>query len=231
MSTLKEPYRVEGKKTLGYELAEQLDWELPDVFFYPTGGSTGLIGMWKAFDEMEILGWIGKNGCGCFPSKQRGALPSSEHSKRAKPPRSSFQVRRPVLRDFVCRTAVGDFLILSITAQILRRWFDSRGRNHDSSQSRSRLDGGSLRRARGCSVLRRLEVALLVGENRARRARCYFQHWLRNQILGMLRKREVGDFINRIRIFTKLSREAFAALISLDRGFHLPIGHSFVECP
>src|SRR5437867_1679360 len=59
MSTLKEPYRVEGKKTLGYELAEQLDWQLPDVILYPTGGGTGLIGMWKAFDEMEALGWIG----------------------------------------------------------------------------------------------------------------------------------------------------------------------------
>ena len=59
VSTLKEPYRVEGKKTLGYEVAEQLNWELPDVIIYPTGGGTGLIGMWKAFDEMEELGWIG----------------------------------------------------------------------------------------------------------------------------------------------------------------------------
>ncbi len=58
VSTLKEPYRVEGKKTMGYELAEQLDWELPDVIVYPTGGGTGLIGMWKAFDEMERMGWI-----------------------------------------------------------------------------------------------------------------------------------------------------------------------------
>src|SRR6266576_3922458 len=58
VSTLKEPYRVEGKKTLGYELAEQFDWALPDVILYPTGGGTGLIGMWKAFDEMEALEWI-----------------------------------------------------------------------------------------------------------------------------------------------------------------------------
>src|SRR3569623_3838014 len=58
MSTLKEPYRIEGKKTMGLELAEQLGWVLPDVIFYPTGGGTGLIGMWKAFDEMEALGWI-----------------------------------------------------------------------------------------------------------------------------------------------------------------------------
>lgn len=59
ISTLKEPWRLEGKKTMGYEIAEQLNWELPDVILYPTGGGTGLIGMWKAFDEMEQLGWIG----------------------------------------------------------------------------------------------------------------------------------------------------------------------------
>jgi threonine synthase len=59
VSTLKEPYRLEGKKTMGYELAEQMGWSLPDVIIYPTGGGTGLIGMWKAFDEMEAMGWIG----------------------------------------------------------------------------------------------------------------------------------------------------------------------------
>jgi threonine synthase len=56
---LKEPYRIEGKKTMGLELAEQLGWHLPDAIFYPTGGGTGLIGMWKAFDELEAIGWIG----------------------------------------------------------------------------------------------------------------------------------------------------------------------------
>src|ERR1041384_5551240 len=75
VSTLKEPYRVEGKKTLGYEVAEQLNWELPDVIIYPTGGGTGLIGMWKAFGEMERMGWIGSKrprmvtvqAAGCAP--------------------------------------------------------------------------------------------------------------------------------------------------------------------
>src|SRR5437870_6027585 len=72
LSTLKEPYRIEGKKTLGYELAEQLDWKLPDVVLYPTGGGTGLIGMWKAFDEMEKLGWIDppKDGYGVAGNKR-----------------------------------------------------------------------------------------------------------------------------------------------------------------
>jgi threonine synthase len=59
ISTLKEPYRIEGKKTMGYEVAEQLGWELPDAIFYPTGGGVGMIGMWKAFAEMEAMGWIG----------------------------------------------------------------------------------------------------------------------------------------------------------------------------
>ena len=58
-STLKEPYRIEGKKTMGLELAEQLGWDVPDVIFYPTGGGTGLIGMWKAFAELEAIGFIG----------------------------------------------------------------------------------------------------------------------------------------------------------------------------
>ncbi|HEX8903688.1 MAG TPA: threonine synthase [Longimicrobiaceae bacterium] len=75
LSTFKEPYRVEGKKTMAYEIAEQLGWTLPDVIVYPTGGGTGLVGMWKAFDEMEALGWIGSarprmvsvQAAGCAP--------------------------------------------------------------------------------------------------------------------------------------------------------------------
>jgi len=75
VSTLKEPYRVEGKKTLGYELAEQLNWELPDVIIYPTGGGTGLIGMWKAFDEMQRLGWIGRERPRMFTVQSSGCAP------------------------------------------------------------------------------------------------------------------------------------------------------------
>jgi threonine synthase len=75
VSTLKEPYRAEGKKTLGYELAEQLDWRLPDVILYPTGGGTGLIGMWKAFDEMEQLGWIGRQRPRMYSVQAEGCQP------------------------------------------------------------------------------------------------------------------------------------------------------------
>jgi threonine synthase len=75
VSTLKEPYRAEGKKTLGYELAEQLDWRLPDAIFYPTGGGTGLIGMWKAFDEMQQLGWIDERRPRMYTVQATGCQP------------------------------------------------------------------------------------------------------------------------------------------------------------
>ena len=75
VSTLKEPYRIEGKKTMGYELAEQLQWQLPDVIFYPTGGGVGIIGMWKAFDEMERMGWIGKQRPKMFTVQAAGCQP------------------------------------------------------------------------------------------------------------------------------------------------------------
>jgi len=80
VSTLKEPYRIEGKKTLGYEIAEQLDWKLPDVVLYPTGGGTGLIGMWKAFDEMEKLGWIKPPSQSASPARTSG-VPGSKRPR------------------------------------------------------------------------------------------------------------------------------------------------------
>jgi len=87
MSTLKEPYRIEGKKTMGYEVAEQMDWVLPDAIFYPTGGGVGLIGMWKAFDEMEALGWIGKKRPKMIAVQAEGCRPVVEafehHQTRA----------------------------------------------------------------------------------------------------------------------------------------------------
>jgi threonine synthase len=75
VSTLKEPYRAEGKKTLGYELAEQLDWRLPDAILYPTGGGTGLIGMWKAFDELQKLGWIDERRPRMYTVQATGCQP------------------------------------------------------------------------------------------------------------------------------------------------------------
>lgn len=112
ISTLKEPYRVEGKKTMGYELAEQFDWELPEVVIYPTGGGTGLIGMWKAFDEMEQMGWIGSErprmisvqAAGCAPIV-RAYHTGDEHAE----PWTDAETIAAGLR---VPAAVGDFLML-----------------------------------------------------------------------------------------------------------------------
>jgi threonine synthase len=111
-STLREPYRIEGKKTMGLELAEQLGWELPDVIFYPTGGGTGLIGMWKAFDELEKLGWIGRKRPRMVAVQAAGCAPivkawedGVEHAPRWQDAHTfAAGIRVPV--------AVGDFLIL-----------------------------------------------------------------------------------------------------------------------
>ena len=111
-STLREPYRIEGKKTMGIELAEQLDWQLPDVILYPTGGGTGIIGMWKAFAELEAIGWIGSKrprmvvvqAAGCAPmvkAWEEGA----EHAPR-------WQDAHTFAAGIRVPQAVGDFLIL-----------------------------------------------------------------------------------------------------------------------
>jgi threonine synthase len=111
-STLKEPYRIEGKKTMGLELAAQFGWKLPDAIFYPTGGGTGLIGMWKAFDELEKLGWIGSQRPRMFAVQASGCAPivrafdeGVEHAER-------WEDAATVAAGIRVPKAVGDFLIL-----------------------------------------------------------------------------------------------------------------------
>ena len=104
VSTLKEPYRIEGKKTMGLELAEQLGWNVPDVIFYPTGGGTGLIGMWKAFAELEAIGFIGKQ----TPAHGRRAggrlrADGARLRSRASNTRRAGKTRRPSPRASACR--------------------------------------------------------------------------------------------------------------------------------
>jgi len=112
VTTLKEPYRIEGKKTMGYELAEQMGWQLPDVLFYPAGGGVGMIGMWKAFEEMEALGWIGAKrpkmiavqAAGCAPlvrAFENGSA-RSDFWKDAHTVAGGLRVPKPI----------GDFLVL-----------------------------------------------------------------------------------------------------------------------
>src|SRR5437879_648915 len=117
MSTLKEPYRVEGKKTLGYELAEQCHWQLPDVVVYPTGGGTGLIGMWKAFDEMETLGWIGKKRPRMFAVQASGCAPIVRAFEAGEKTATEFSDAHTIASGLRVPKAIGDFLILNILRQ------------------------------------------------------------------------------------------------------------------
>ncbi|HEX8748003.1 MAG TPA: threonine synthase [Pyrinomonadaceae bacterium] len=112
VSTLKEPYRVEGKKTLGYELAEQMSWTLPDVIIYPTGGGTGLIGMWKAFDEMEALGWIGEKRPRMVSVQAEGCAPIVRAFEEGKRFADEFPDAQTVASGLRVPRAIGDFLIL-----------------------------------------------------------------------------------------------------------------------
>ncbi len=114
VSTLKEPYRVEGKKTLGYELAEQSNWELPDVVLYPTGGGTGLIGMWKAFDEMETLGWIGSKRPRMFTIQASGCAPIVRAFEAGEKFATEFPNAHTAASGLRVPKAVGDFLMLDI---------------------------------------------------------------------------------------------------------------------
>src|SRR5438128_2936686 len=112
VSTLKEPYRIEGKKTLGYELAEQLNWELPDVIIYPTGGGTGLIGMWKAFDEMEKMGWIGETRPRMVTVQAAGCAPIVRAFEEGKRFADEFPNAATTASGLRVPRAIGDFLIL-----------------------------------------------------------------------------------------------------------------------
>ena len=118
VSTLKEPYRIEGKKTMGLELAEQFDWELPDVILYPTGGGTGLIGMWKAFQELEVMGWLKtpqkprmiscqSDGCALI------AVAFEKGERFAK----KFENAATIASGLRVPAAVGDFMILDAVRQ------------------------------------------------------------------------------------------------------------------
>ena len=111
-STLKEPYRIEGKKTMGLELAAQLGWELPDAIFYPTGGGTGLIGMWKAFDEMERLGWIGAKRPRMYAVQASGCAPIVRAYEAGEEHAARWEDAATVAAGIRVPKAVGDFLIL-----------------------------------------------------------------------------------------------------------------------
>lgn len=112
VSTLKEPYRVEGKKTMGYELAEQMNWTLPDVILYPTGGGTGLIGMWKAFDEMEQMSWIDSKRPRMVSVQPTTCAPIVRAFEKGTRFADEFENAATVASGLRVPKAIGDFLIL-----------------------------------------------------------------------------------------------------------------------
>jgi threonine synthase len=113
VSTLKEPYRIEGKKTMGYEVAEQMGWELPDAIFYPTGGGVGMIGMWKAFDEMEKLGWIGSRRPKMIAVQADGCQPVVRAYLENEPRSRFYEGAHTLASGLRVPKPLGDFLVLN----------------------------------------------------------------------------------------------------------------------
>ncbi|HEX9914787.1 MAG TPA: threonine synthase [Candidatus Bathyarchaeia archaeon] len=112
VATLGEPFRVEGKKTMGLEVAEQLDWKLPDMIVYPTGGGTGIIGMWKVFDELEEMGWIGSERPRMVSVQAEGCAPIVKAYKEGKKESEFFQNAKTLAAGLRVPKALGDFLVL-----------------------------------------------------------------------------------------------------------------------
>jgi threonine synthase len=112
VSTLKEPYRIEGKKTMGLELAEQLGWRLPDAVFYPTGGGVGIIGMWKAFHELEQLGWIGSKRPKMIAVQSTGCAPIVKAFEQGKDASDFWENASTLASGLRVPKALGDFLVL-----------------------------------------------------------------------------------------------------------------------
>jgi threonine synthase len=113
VSTLKEPYRIEGKKTMGYEVAEQMGWELPDAIFYPTGGGVGMIGMWKAFDEMQKLGWIGARRPKMIAVQAEGCQPVVRAFQENETRSRFFDDAHTLAAGLRVPKPLGDFLVLN----------------------------------------------------------------------------------------------------------------------
>ncbi len=130
-STLREPYRIEGKKTMGYEIAEQLGWTLPDVIIYPTGGGTGLIGMWKAFDEMEQMGLIGSARPRMVSVQSTGCAPIVAAFEAGVDHATMWQGAHTVADGLRVPAAIGDFLILGSDPRKSWHSAGSRGCRHD----------------------------------------------------------------------------------------------------
>ena len=141
-STLKEPYRIEGKKTMGLELAEQLGWQVPDAIFYPTGGGTGLIGMWKAFAELEAIGFIGKKRPRMIAVQAAGCAPMVKAFEAGEEHAPRWENAHTIASGIRVPQAIGDFLILRAVQGKWRLRYRGAGR---SDQRCARRDGARRR--------------------------------------------------------------------------------------
>jgi threonine synthase len=117
LSTLKEPYRIEGKKTMGLELADQMGWQLPSVILYPTGGGTGLIGMWKAFNELKEMGWVKGPLPRMIAVQAEGCAPMVQAYENREEFATLWENAKTVAAGIRVPAAIGDFLILRVVRE------------------------------------------------------------------------------------------------------------------
>lgn len=161
-STLKEPYRIEGKKTMGLELAEQLDWDLPDVIFYPTGGGTGIIGMWKAFNELEAIGWIDKKPR-MVSVQAAGCAPIVKAWEEGKEHAELWENAATVAAGIRVPAAIGDFLILDAVRESGGFAIAVSDDHINDAQVRAAQDDGLLTSPEGAATLAGFEAARAAG--------------------------------------------------------------------
>jgi threonine synthase len=163
VSTLKEPYRIEGKKTMGLELAEQLGWEVPDVIFYPTGGGTGLIGMWKAFAELEAIGWLGTRKPRMVAVQATGCAPIVKAWKEGAEHAELWEDAHTIAAGIRVPVAIGDFLILEAVRDSGGFAIAVEDDDIAAAQTRAAKDDGLLMSPEGAATLSAYLQALQSG--------------------------------------------------------------------
>ena len=163
-STLKEPYRIEGKKTMGLELAEQLGWQVPDVIFYPTGGGTGLIGMWKAFAELEAIGWLGAKKPRMVAVQATGCAPIVKAWKEGAEHAELWEDAHTIAAGIRVPVAIGDFLTLEAVRDSGGFAISVEDSTIEEAQIRAAREDGLLMSPEGAATLAAYLQALQAGQ-------------------------------------------------------------------
>ena len=163
VSTLKEPYRIEGKKTMGLELAAQMGWKLPDAIFYPTGGGTGLIGMWKAFDELERLGWIGSERPKMIAVQAEGCAPIVRAWEKGEHHADEWMDAQTAAMGIRVPKAIGDFLILDACKESGGFAITVSEDQIESARTRCAREDGLLLCPEGAATLAAMEKSMAEG--------------------------------------------------------------------